>query len=474
MSKIVESLDYLSMEPKLYIHHKSNFKTPLGAFLSFAAICFTLGFSCYLLADLFFRKIACIKYSQTSTNQHYFNMSNFPVAFTLIDKYGNLIDREGVYNIIVEHRVNGFGNTTATTIELEPCNKVSLGEYQDLFTNKDALEKALCLPMDKYNITIFGKYGQATGIGYSMLNFYINKCVNNNNDKITCKDSETIENLLKDVYLLRMTVDYDIDHNNIDNPFKLIYLEDVLAMGTGVYNRHFIKNKKVVYITDYGYAYNNPESKENTQFGSTTSMIVGTKSPSQKPGNFARVTFIMDDKVDYFERDFIKMQLVLACLGGVFQFFHVLATFINSIISPHLYHLSLINKTFTFIEEKPKPRMENTIVLKNYMHETRRTNAKAAKGLRLKAVEFILPCFRNKTFDKLKNEIILKLNIDNIIKMMIDVDRLKDLLLNTEQKKQFEKKLYYKNYMQEEVNLNSTELRQNSISPFKGQADVEV
>jgi hypothetical protein len=122
-----------------------------------------------------------------------------------------------------------------------------------------------------------------------------------------------------------------------------------------LFKRYIVRNKNVVYETDYGYIIQSLKTVKFTQFSYNEVIVDIRKGQTSKPGNFAELTLLMDEKIDEYHRSFTKLQNVFASIGGFFEGIIIVASLIADFFTSKLYYLTIINKTFTFVDVKKTP-----------------------------------------------------------------------------------------------------------------------
>jgi hypothetical protein len=126
-------------------------------------------------------------------------------------------------------------------------------------------------------------------------------------------------------------------------------------------------------------------------------------------------------------------------------------------------------------------------VLKSIFDETRMINRRS-KPFTLKPFDFICFCRQgNKVYNRLRDEIRTKLSVENLFKNILEFEKMKELLLNPEQRLIIDGKFFYKDVIKDNegngsiaVSGSSLDVRQNSIMHFNnrreraGNIDSEV
>lgn len=195
MRNALKLMDSISQEPNLYIKENKRFKNCIGGIISI---------SIYLLFSLlsyFFIKIFLqgenryYIFEESIENQPTFNLTNYPIMFTISDKDGNVLeDPEKHFNFVAKKQEINFikknsklqKKSLITYINITKCKNLN---YSVTFTNKSEEEiddSKYCLDLsDKHAlINIKGEIENNTFISID-----IGKCINTS-EKNNCSPND--------------------------------------------------------------------------------------------------------------------------------------------------------------------------------------------------------------------------------------------------------------------------------------------
>ena len=324
MKKNFLRIDYLGIEPKLHILNSERYQTIVGAMFTIISTLMVIGLSVYFLNIMFERKEMTLLSNPSVQNDPILDFNKIPMMFTLIDTTQN-IPYEGIYSILAVYFsvvVGKFPNGTVYTdlnflnVPLEVCNNNSFGEYSDYFLNYPNIEKNFCLPPGSFNNTIFGIYG-STG-SYSGLSFNVIYCSNLTSNN--CKSVNDIQSSLTNANLVLTTLDYTIDHNNINNPINLYVKSSQYPVSSISYNRYNAYYKHTTYDSDDGYLFKDLNSTTIIQYDHYDLFTFPSFYGTQLFPPFvsiAQINIINNPQHDQFTRSYLKAQSVIANIGGV-------------------------------------------------------------------------------------------------------------------------------------------------------------
>lgn len=335
MATCFQSLDFFGQEARLHLFGNKTYKTLVGTILGLFAIISILVISGYFIIKLYMRSEVKIISNQNMSQIYSINLSNMPLILGLGVASSIFNDDRlfsfGIYVLSSKYNENQDGIVEQlTSIPYEKCN------VSKHFTNytqylKGQLESKFSYCVDTSNITLIGKFGDITK-GYSILNIYVNKCVNNTK-KNDCYDKSFIDKMLQEVYLDVNFLDYEINHFNTTSPIKIIKDERVLGISNTLYKKYIFFINKIHYNTDFGFVFEDNKKLELYQhdfkYSADSDFRTGTV---ESPDAIGHISFQCSGIIYTYNRSFAKFQFVFANIGGMFNFIWTLATWLNFIL----------------------------------------------------------------------------------------------------------------------------------------------
>ena len=371
--------DFVSYKPKLLYKGKSNFQSSIGGFISILTICFLLAFGIYFFTQLFQRKNMNITSNDKVVEWPIYNMSNMPFIFKLVDGNGYEIANDS--SIFVLQGL--VSSNRPFNYYLEPCdinNVKHFGEYRKYFEDVRNLEKFNCIDdLNKYNFSLYGTYTN-NELPKSFINIILNICKNSTENKnAPCKTRAAIDTILSSVYLNLIYLEHKIDHNNFNDPGYFTISTEILSFSATIYKRYNFFYSLIEYETDEGFVF--PQNLITTYFKKQR-IDVSVDLRVQVTGNvkFGQIClFLSKDQTNYF-RKYIKVQDVIASIGGVLSSVLFLANLILYHVSRRLFLIRLANDSYVS-KEKDYKRLISRRVLDKEFQEINSENQSKAKYL---------------------------------------------------------------------------------------------
>jgi hypothetical protein len=284
------------------------------------------------------------------------------------------------------------------------------------------------------------------------LNLLANICVNSTKSSVICKPKQIIDEYLKSVYFgLALKVNY-INHQNTTNPFMEEFRLMSFFMSNTIFKQYYVSFKNVIYTTDLGMIFEDKLVQYDYVYGSQQLNVDLKLGTILSPAAFGQITLTADSIASEYKRSFTKLQTVLANAGGALKALQTFTLILCQLITKRLYFQEMINLNFTHKCEEPLKqiqdksstpiRLTNNFILKKENFESYMIDDRSKK-LKLKFREKVCPfCVwtkRTKTFFQAgERRIINELSYENILKKLIQFDRLKNTVLTDTQLKIFE------------------------------------
>jgi len=205
-------------------------------------------------------------------------------------------------------------------ITMEKCDrKLHLGEYAGNLSENFDLSNYYCVPPDKFNFSLYGVYGDKIN-RFSNFEIYVTKCFNDGMlPKVQCLNNSVIDKSLKRVIINIMYVDSQIDHDNLESPFKYNLKSVFVPSSATVYRKYVIRRKTVTYTSDFGLFTENIKKLSFFQFDYTESNTDLRVDDVSFPV-FFQFSINFSDTNDCYKRKFIRLQSLFGTLGFIYKF----------------------------------------------------------------------------------------------------------------------------------------------------------
>lgn len=340
--------DLFSKSPTLYIGGKLYYGTIFGLFSTVLALMSYLICGIYFLLEMFDTKNvnSFTSVQNPSTPQSIpFTSEKFYFGFGVQHPktYEFFLD-ESIYNIKAYYKIatrneEGF-EWENSEVELEPCNISKFNtRYQKIF-GKRKLNNMYCVK--NFTYIIEGTYLQDK---YSFLMFDFYRCQNSTENGNKCKPLDKIDFYLNSTFVAVEFTDISIDPSNYENPDSPILGETYSTVGNNFYREMHIFLKEVLFKSDRGLLFSNYKEKSYIQLDYLQDMF--TLKAQDK---FCSFTLKISNRIDVYERKYIKFQTTLANIGGIIKAVSTIGVILTTIYTQTSYELDLTNKMFSLSE----------------------------------------------------------------------------------------------------------------------------
>lgn len=303
-----------------------------------------------------------------------------------IFKYSALTDEEIKNSLLTKVVYNG-----------RRCNindtNLFHSEYQSMFSAYEDTSTFLCTDYGGQLHDLIGTYGALYPNQYFTVN--ISPCVNQTNSHIVCESPEKIRAILNEARVDIRTLNYKIN-NYMMQPEEAIVDNFKYDASYSLNRRIWFNYKSINYTTDVGYIFEDVNISKFFMIDRITIEVnLSDLTMTAAAGAFLRITSTnLNENITYI-RAYLKVQNLLANLGGLIKG----VTIIANIICLYLTRDMMI---FKFLKEVPSLRYEVFLNLrKKHGAESQRShlqkitnNISIAKTLRannLKSIKSELP-----------------------------------------------------------------------------------
>lgn len=352
----IRELDFLSFEVSLYFDGGSkNYKSAFGGVMSLLNLFLTFSLIIYFLT-LFFNQsnVKLVNNIEGTNKVNISNFSNIPFMIRLSFSGSVTINNPlSLYRIIGQLRYvptdpNDPRSKNQTVlksdIEMEQCdinNPVHFNTlYRELFANNTDIGTFFCANY-KQEYDLYGLYGDSSPFSY--MNYFIRPCRPKEDGENMCGDPKDINFLLSGANVDIRTLDYTID-NFAANSKKPISVGLRWQQTNTIFKRTRIYYRFVNYFTDAGYLF---EEKKLTNFFQifdiASDVDLRDFERNDVKGAFARINLENFKETISYHRSYMKIQELIALLGGILSSVKFLSYYLNYYISLELYNLELMN-----------------------------------------------------------------------------------------------------------------------------------
>jgi hypothetical protein len=367
----VKHFDLYGTGFKLNISGEEKVKTWVGSIFGLVTLFTTFTLCLLLLTDLFQHNVKFLIHSEIRTIPPINNLSEIPMMFSLVDVSGNIIPNEKLYSfeVIYTSYISENNNFNISALKnnnfhfkLEKCEKqIHLGKYANLF-EKINLQNFFCIPQGKFNLTLFGTYGDLIN-GFSSINIKIKKC---DKTKEECFDETIVENKLTNSSLVYLTLGYQIDHFNFTIPYEPILQSFQFPITPSNFIKKWIHHiTPVVYVSDIGFFRVLKEKVKFFNHQSTTLDLDTSQEKNLENENLnleiSSLSIRNSHFTSHYKRHSFRLFDFIAKIGGVVNFLMIIFQFF-SLIFTHNIVIEKISKIIFNFEENFEGSRESSNV----------------------------------------------------------------------------------------------------------------
>ena len=360
---VLKSIDLIGANMQLTINTKYNFKSGIGGVMTISIVIIFIGTFIGFGNDIIFKSKPKVTFNRIKNQAvPYYEMTDHNFLFTIYDQYSDehfpQFDRMfTIYYDYIYFKGNG-------TIEakykfgVEKCGQKAIELKKNNFTYDP--KTYFCFPLNS-RIPLEGSKG-----AYSLIRLQVDYCQNNtdiNNGPIKT-DCLPLEEAKRLASKSRIQMNYLIDNIIIDtskfsHPFINNVDSDSINTDANSWSRMQILMKQIMINTDVGFIFETIEQKVYS--GIDSIRFESFYSPNSTT-IFSHL-FVFSDWLEVYDREYIKIQDILAMMGGFINFsLIVLKYFIYYITRTQIIDIFNNNYHFSFMKCHEKP--ENKFPIK--------------------------------------------------------------------------------------------------------------
>jgi hypothetical protein len=430
----ITKIDSIGIEPNFTFSRQSRYKTFLGGFLTILlGLLFLAGFF-YFGRDVYAKLNPTLLQSRsinlnpkefeiTPTNFPFYialenNLDNLnyfkdPTVFTVQAKFRNqvrYIDQDGVIKL----------NVTSTILNVVDCDlNYHFPGLEDQF-NTTAYQNAYCLAPNQ-TVVVDGDFPNDV---FNILQFNLFQCFNTTT-KSNCKPQSVIDSMIKSTYVAVDYGSYIAKPANFTNPMERTKTEYFTTVSN--YNQKQINLylKRLFHTTDEGFVFEDLKEVVYTDVDYVKEFL--TTDPPLVGARFLQIGIRMSYTEDYTNRTYLKIQTVLANVGGLFKFFSLTFEMFILFFTKEYFYLHLINENFS-INDKDKRAGELKVKpIRINNNSTNIISNNTPIGINETSTIRSVIKFNSKLdLPSMRNDLTVKRNSD--VKILQSLDRLNDKL----------------------------------------------
>lgn len=414
-STILKSLDYFSQPIQITFDRERNFSTILGGFLSLIIYCVTIALIISSANNLLYKINPKTTTTETYLNfAPLLNLKNQSLIYGIgfMDRNFERLKDDSLYTIEFSQFKRERQPDNSVKTEYISMNKTSCQMYQQEFINRGFeaeykalnLDQIMCFDNQVPGVILGGDFNLDY---YSNLNVRMKRCVNSTKSKTVCKSSQEIDNRLLNGYFQFYYFNSDIDLNNYDDPYKMIFSNSFIVTDPKATKFSEVYFKTVNISTDAGLVFESNEYKSDILYDTNREQIL------VQVVDDLIIDFYINSSKNYFfyTRIYLKFQDFAANIGGLLKVMTVLGYFISIKFTHYEMYEKMFNSLYKFdfnegdrrkkINFGRLPTMVKTHIEQSYTNKNLSVNDKYNKSI-------ASGLFRNNYFKNEQNQDISK------------------------------------------------------------------
>ena len=365
--KCLSNIDIYGTRVDFTLFDDTKYKTSCGGFITIlTGILFLICF--YYFGKDFYNRTNPHFLRQMITVMDYpiytLNRNDLFLAVRLEDNNGNYFNNSGYVEIqysIKNYMTDSSGNfqSTSNPLEFTNCTMLNLTKMR-LETNKNLSEMS-CI---KFDNTQLGGFWDAPILNFIQIIY--SPCINTTINGNSCLDpylaAETLNSQLISFNIYSMV--YFTDLNDYDNPLKSKLYNYYTYVNTQASKNMRLFYRQANISNDLNYIIQAPE--KYSLFGIDNFLIDNLKvNPSfenaKNDTNIALIEIYFSNNIETFDVAYLKLQEILATLGGILTFVTVVLKILARFFNIHYRNLEIFNELFDFNDFKNEEKLNSLI-----------------------------------------------------------------------------------------------------------------
>ncbi len=305
--------DFFGVSYSLSEHGAKAFKTSLGFILSAIVTFSTICFAFITGQELFLKTTPFVNTFQEINYHNAFNISTMPIIIAVGYEDGPFVQNiSSVYNISINYHQTINGDSSLhKTYNMSDCDpykyptEISRLMIEELNNYKAQKADTLCINIPN-GLRIQNQFGTLNssyiGIQFDLCDPNITSC----NPDIS---------ILQQVNFVKISfVDTLLNPNDFENPIVSYFNQVIQQVGVGLYKRVYLSISNNTLESDNGFLFN---SNNRIDYTSVISDKIDLNIPEER--EVLIITIDAPNKRNHIKRSYIKVQNVMANVGGIFK-----------------------------------------------------------------------------------------------------------------------------------------------------------
>ena len=445
-SFLIKSLDAVGKETSLSFNGSTRIKTVCGGVLTAIISALILAATYFLSKELFLREDPSVRTSFEPVTEAVIKLNEFPLAFSVGDGKTNLIHNNADFRRAVEI-VGELRETTHPTnkehmrlytFRLKQCKMSKYGEIGEVFKQLDTrIESKLCIDFDSFTTPEGKKETKEMIINAKMasknstyVNIILLKCQEEKD--LGCSKFYQTQGTF---FFNAMHLERVLNISSYSNPLSHLYEVKNIAVSSDFYIRQYFTFSINQLMSDDGWFLNQADESKLIQASEKTQEVQSYSHINRKMLALYYDTTLTKT---VFTRKYIKVQEVLANLGGFFKVAISSMKFVASFFSEFEFYEEMRD----IIDKKSKnPTFTNNFIKQGESNAELKIEAnKLTKTIAIQKIsmgKFIVQrvfCFWKSNIEESRANATKYLDIGYMVKRFIEIEEghKKDIVMNNE------------------------------------------
>ena len=354
----MKSFDFFGQKIDLLYNKDKKFKTSCGATFSFIhiALCLFLFFS--LSSDMINRtnpEVISTTEFISVPGPTYLAKDVYFMMFAMQDPTWSFFIDERIYKTyaaIESHPANGSG-MMSIPVPIERCTEdhLPLSARESLIAAVPNISNLYCI--EKNYDGMFYLNGVFGTEGYQQFTIRIEIC-QNTTEEANCKSTEEIDRMLYGGFFAMHSADFIVNPNNYEKPAQMFYRNYFVPTSPKLRKEYYRYIKNSYLISDNGWITKEIENKTYATFDRDRDFfdVYDTidYTLDATPRQLIYVEIEKSNFETYYIRHYVKIQTVLAQLGGFMNVLYIFFYFVTYPFKTKAFYDLMSNKLFNFEE----------------------------------------------------------------------------------------------------------------------------
>jgi hypothetical protein len=358
-NNLLEKCDLVGSEIQLYHKGSSRVKTTLGGLFSVILLIFTLFCISYFGSDIVQKQKPTYRFYKEYSNESTIAFPDFPLMIILTTNTGAVIKQperyyymDAVYYVLELDQQSKTFKSRGYSLYVEQCNSTMYPKYKELIdspSNGVPVSSAYCINPNKINY-LNGTIGTNETL-YALNEFgnlpsrfaftRLHICKNTTENGNSCATPAEIDALMTmGTYISVFYVDNYINLNFYENPYVSFITNYAQAITKGICKANHIKVKTTKIFTDSGIILEDTDEINFHQVEGISSDLIN--NPDSLVLFYIETTKMSDN----YSRKYVKIQDLIANIGGLIKFLFTIASVIMSFYSEAYFTIDIANSLF--------------------------------------------------------------------------------------------------------------------------------